>query len=232
MALGDGRYARASVALKLYRRTRRIRSYLRWSQDGSTQERYVCEVDHPTRRENLAEAWRRAHEMGLVCEEPLPDGSKASSNSVRAVMRANRGKDTGPELALRKELYHRGLRYRVDTRPIPDIRRRADLVFLGARVAVFVDGCYWHGCSEHYRPATKNAEFWQGKINGNRDRDRETNEILRAAGWTVIRVWEHEPPRTAADVISEVVRARRERAPGRRGGREALAAPGPGQTAG
>ncbi|MFC8405296.1 very short patch repair endonuclease [Streptomyces griseoincarnatus] len=148
--------------------------------------------------------------MGLACEEPLPDGSKASSSSVRAVMRANRGKDTGPEVALRKELYRRGLRYRVDTRPIPGVRRRADLVFLGARVAVFVDGCYWHGCPEHYRPATKNAEFWQRKINGNRDRDRETNEILRAAGWTVIRVWEHEASRTAADLISEVVRARRE----------------------
>ncbi|MFE2277411.1 very short patch repair endonuclease [Streptomyces sp. NPDC059454] len=225
MALDDGRYARASVALKLYRRTRRIRAYLRWSQDGSTRERYVCEVDHPTRRENLAEAWRRAHEMGLACEQPLPDSSKASSNSVRAVMRANRGKDTGPELALRKELYHRGLRYRVDARPIPDIRRRADLVFFGARVAVFVDGCYWHGCPEHYRPATKNAKFWRGKINGNRDRDRQTNEILRAAGWRVIRVWEHEAPRTAADVISEVVRTRRQRTPGRRGAREALAAP-------
>ncbi len=207
--LGDGRYARASVALKLYRRTRRIRAYLRWSQEGSTRERYVCEVDHPTRHQNLAEAWRRAHEMGLACEELLPADSKASSTSVRAVMRANRSKDTGPELALRKEIYHRGMRYRVDTRPIPEIRRRADLVFPGARVAVFVDGCYWHGCPEHYRPATKNAEFWQGKIDGNRDRDRETNEMLRAAGWTVVRVWEHEPARTAADAITEVVRARR-----------------------
>ncbi|MFJ8620977.1 very short patch repair endonuclease [Streptomyces clavifer] len=209
--LGDGRYARASVALKLYRRTRRIRAYLRWSQDGSTKERYVCEVDHATRGQNLAEAWRQAHELGLARVEPLPADSKASSTSARAVMRANRGKDTGPELALRKLLYQRGLRYRVDTRPIPEIRRRADLVFPGARVAVFVDGCYWHGCPDHYRPATKNAEFWQDKIEGNRNRDRETNDILRAADWTVMRVWEHEAPEVAAETIAEVVQARRGR---------------------
>ncbi|MEU1212597.1 hypothetical protein ACFYSH_15265 [Streptomyces sp. NPDC005791] len=124
--LGDGRYARASIALKLYRRTRRIRAYLRWSQDGSTKERCVCEVDHATRGQHLAEAWRQAHELGLARVEALPAVSKASSTSVRVVMRANRGKDTGPEPALRKLLYQRGLRYRVDTRPIPEIRRRAD----------------------------------------------------------------------------------------------------------
>ncbi|MFI0908939.1 very short patch repair endonuclease [Streptomyces abikoensis] len=209
MDLGDGRYARASIALKLYRRTRRIRAYLRWSQDGGTQERYVCEVDRATRGENLAEAWRQAREMGLVSEQPLPAGSKAYSTSVRAVMRANRGKDTGPELALRKLLYRRGLRYRVDARPISEIRRRADVVFPGARVAVFVDGCFWHGCPEHYRPSTRNAEFWRDKIEGNRIRDIETTKTLRSAGWAVIRVWEHEAPESAAELIAHEVQARR-----------------------
>ncbi|MCF2435237.1 very short patch repair endonuclease [Streptomyces thinghirensis] len=76
-------------------------------------------------------------------------------------------------------------------------------------MAVFVDGCFWHGCPEHYRPATRNAEFWQEKIEGNRSRDRETNEIFRAAGWSVIRVWEHEAPETAAELVSREVRARR-----------------------
>ncbi len=90
--LGDGRYARASIALKLYRRTRRIRAYLRWSCDGVTRERYVCEVDHLTRGENLAEAWRQARLMGLVTDPPPPEGSTASSQAVRAVMRANRGR--------------------------------------------------------------------------------------------------------------------------------------------
>ncbi|MCZ9354887.1 very short patch repair endonuclease [Streptomyces mutabilis] len=207
--LGDGRCARASIALKLYRRTRRIRAYLRWSCDGVTRERYVCEVDHLTRGENLAEAWRQARLMGLVTDPPPPEGSTASSQAVRAVMRANRGKDTAPELALRRLLHASGLRYRVDARPVPQVRRRADLVFPGVRVAVFVDGCFWHGCPEHYRPATRNAEFWQEKIEGNRSRDRETNEIFRAAGWSVIRVWEHEAPETAAELVSREVRARR-----------------------
>lgn len=209
VALGDGRYARASIALKLYRRTRRIRAYLRWSQDGGTREHYVCEVDGAARGENLAAAWRQAREMGLVSDRPLPADSKASSTSVRAVMRANRGKDTSPELALRRLLYRRGLRYRVDTRPIPEIRRRADLVFSGARVAVFVDGCFWHGCPEHYRPATRNAEFWRDKIEGNRNRDVETTEALRIAGWAVIRVWEHDAPESAAELIAHEVQARR-----------------------
>lgn len=209
--LGDGRYARASITLKLYRRTRRIRAYLRWSQDGRTRARYVCEVDHQTRKENLTEAWREARRKGLVTEELLPVGSKASSMNVRAVMRANRSKDTAPELALRKLLYQRGLRYRVDRRPIPAIRRRADLVFPGIHLAVFVDGCYWHGCPEHYRPASKNADFWRNKIEGNRTRDRETTETLSAAGWSVIRVWEHEPPEAAAETVAAAVRYLRDR---------------------
>jgi len=184
-------------------------------------------VDHPTRSANLRAAWLLAEEAGLLVEEEIGN-SWASSSGTRASMRSNRARDTKPELRLRSSLHREGLRFRVNARPVATLRRTADVLFTKHKVAVFVDGCYWHGCSEHYRPATKNAEFWQGKINSNRDRDRETNEILRAAGWTVIRVWEHEPPRTAADVISEVVRARRERAPGRRGAREALAAPGPG----
>nr|WP_210407899.1 very short patch repair endonuclease [Allokutzneria sp. NRRL B-24872] len=124
-------------------------------------------------------------------------------------MRANRGKDTRPELTLRKLLYGRGLRYRVDARPLIEIRRTADLVFPGARVAVFVDGCFWHGCPEHYRPAVRKAEFWREKIEGNRARDLETNEMLSAAGWQVIRVWEHENPDLAAERVEREVRAGR-----------------------
>jgi DNA mismatch endonuclease (patch repair protein) len=206
VALGDGRFARASISLRLYRSTRRIRAYLRWSQDGKTQERYVCEVEHDSRGENLAAAWRQAWDKGLLAEEPLPAGSKASSLEVRAAMRANRGKDTRPELALRKLLYQRGLRYRVDARPLAEIRRKADVVFRGDRVAVFIDGCFWHGCPEHYRPAVKNADFWREKIDGNRARDAETNEKLVAAGWRVIRVWEHEDPVLAAARIDRQLR--------------------------
>lgn len=207
--LGDGRLARASITLRLYRSTRRIRAYLRWSQDGKTEERYVCEVEFDSRKQNLVEAWRQARAKGLLAEETLPPESTASSIEVRASMRGNRSKNTRPELLLRSLLHRRGMRYRVDTRPIADVRRRADLVFPGDRIAVFVDGCFWHGCPDHYRPATKNADFWREKINGNRARDTETNDTLAAAGWTVIRVWEHDELNQAANRIENAVRRKR-----------------------
>ncbi len=93
-------------------------------------------------------------------------------------------------------------------RPVHELRRTADVVFTKARVAVFVDGCYWHGCPEHHRPATKRGEFWQEKIAGNRARDADTNASLSAQGWAVVRVWEHEDPEAAADRISGIVRSR------------------------
>lgn len=206
VALSDGRFARASITLRLYRRTRRIRAYLRWSQNGKTEEKYVCEVERDSRRENLVEAWLQAWAQGFLTEELLPAGSTASSPEVRASMRGNRGKDTEPELALRKLLYQRGLRYRVNAQPLAEIRRKADVVFPADRVAVFVDGCFWHGCPEHYRPATRNAEFWREKIEGNRARDVETSEQLLAAGWMVIRIWEHEDPAIAADEVGHLIR--------------------------
>ncbi|MEV7218080.1 very short patch repair endonuclease [Kitasatospora cineracea] len=141
-----------------------------------------------------------------MTEEPLPPESTASSREVRASMRANRGKDTGPELALRSLLYSRGLRYRVNARPLAEIRRSADLVFPRDKVAVFVDGCFWHGCPEHYRPATRNADFWREKIEGNRARDADTSAKLSAAGWAVIRIWEHEDPATAAERVDLLIR--------------------------
>ncbi|WP_254405720.1 very short patch repair endonuclease [Streptomyces sp. AC627_RSS907] len=207
--LGDGRLARASITLRLYRSTRRIRAYLRWSNDGRTEERYVCEVESDSRKQNLAEAWRQARVKGLLAEEKLPPESTASSLDVRASMRGNRSKNTKPELLLRSLLYRRGMRYRVDIRPIADVRRRADLVFPGDRIAVFVDGCFWHGCPDHYRPAMKNADFWREKINSNKARDAETNATLAAAGWTVIRVWEHDDPARAAAQIENAVRRKR-----------------------
>ncbi|WP_207784050.1 very short patch repair endonuclease [Micromonospora globispora] len=132
--------------------------------------------------------------------------SWASSPATRNVMRANRSRDTKPETLLRSRLHAMGLRYRVSRRPLPELRRTADLVFTGARVAVFVDGCYWHGCPEHHRPATKNSEFWKTKIEGNRARDIETTALLTKAGWTVIRIWEHEPIEGAAQRVLAAVR--------------------------
>ncbi|MFE9555430.1 very short patch repair endonuclease [Streptomyces sp. NPDC006703] len=206
--LGDGRFARASVELKLLPSTRRIRAYLRWSDQGKSPAKYLGQVEHDTRAANLSEAWERAWTKGLLIEEPQEEGSWASSRAVRASMKGNRGKDTKPELRLRALLYKEGLRYRVAVRPLPELRRTADVVFPKARVAVFVDGCYWHGCPEHHRPATVHATFWQAKIEGNRSRDAETNKALREAGWTVIRVWEHEDPTAAASRVSIAVRSR------------------------
>lgn len=89
-------------------------------------------------------------------------------------------------------MHAQGLRYRVDFRPLPGLNRRADLVFTRAKVAVFIDGCYWHGCSEHGTVARSNADYWSAKISRNKERDADTDRRLGDAGWTVVRVWEHE----------------------------------------
>jgi DNA mismatch endonuclease (patch repair protein) len=114
-------------------------------------------------------------------------------------------RDTPAELALRRELHRRGLRYRVDHQPLPRLRRRADIVFTRRRVAVFCDGCYWHGCPEHGTWPTANAEWWRQKIEANKRRDRDTDARLAEAGWIVIRVWEHEDPDDAAARIVEAL---------------------------
>lgn len=117
-------------------------------------------------------------------------------------------RDTGPELALRHALHAAGLRYRVHY-PVSDRpRRQADLVFIGARVAVFVDGCFWHGCPEHASWPKSNAAWWRSKIERNRSRDAETDLLLADKGWVSLRVWEHEDPLQAAQRITESVRAR------------------------
>jgi len=124
-------------------------------------------------------------------------------------MQGNRSRDTSPELALRRELHRRGLRYRVDRRPEPDINRRADIVFGPARVAVFIHGCFWHGCRWHYTPPRTNDGYWSAKVTGNKARDIQTRRWLRARGWQVITIWEHENVAAAAARVESEVRARR-----------------------
>lgn len=114
---------------------------------------------------------------------------------------------TKPELALRKLLHARGLRYRVDAAlPIKGIRRRADLLFTKAQVAIFVDGCYWHACPIHGTKPKSNAAWWADKLEANVLRDRDTDRRLTELGWTVVRVWEHEDPMEAATRIEAIVR--------------------------
>ncbi|TQL70286.1 T/G mismatch-specific endonuclease [Nocardioides albertanoniae] len=114
-------------------------------------------------------------------------------------------RDTDAELALRRELYRRGRRYRV-TYPIPGQRRRTiDVAFTKARLAVFVDGCFWHGCPEHGTKPRSNSEWWLTKLAANKARDEDTDLLLGQIGWTVIRIWEHESPDSAANRIDAVL---------------------------
>lgn len=116
-----------------------------------------------------------------------------------------KSRDTTAERALRSELHRRGFRYRVHRQPIPKLRREADLLNRRLRVAIFVDGCFWHGCPLHATWPKTNAEFWRNKIETNRRRDLHTGEQLSAAGWTVLRVWEHEDSGEAANRIMSVI---------------------------
>ncbi|WP_211372275.1 very short patch repair endonuclease [Mycolicibacterium grossiae] len=134
--------------------------------------------------------------------------SWASSPEARARMQSNKSRDTKPELALRSAVHKLGLRYRVDTRPLTTMRRRADLVFTRAKVAVFLDGCFWHGCPVHHTKAAANATFWADKVTTNRARDRDTDARLAEAGWVSVRIWEHEDPAEAAARVRDVVRGR------------------------
>lgn len=121
-------------------------------------------------------------------------------------MRANKRRDTSTELAVRHELHSRGLRYRVDFAPLPSLRRRADIVFTRARIAVFIDGCFWHGCPIHGTAPKRNADYWGPKLAANVARDRDTDSRLSAAEWIVARFWEHESPTTVADAIERLAR--------------------------
>jgi len=120
-------------------------------------------------------------------------------------MQGNRSRDTAPELAVRRLLHSAGLRYRVQIAPLPGLRRTADVVFSRERIAIFIDGCYWHGCPAHYAPPASHADFWREKVERNRTRDLDTTAKLTANGWTVLRYWTHEPPDEVAASIRAAV---------------------------
>jgi DNA mismatch endonuclease (patch repair protein) len=115
-------------------------------------------------------------------------------------------RDTDPEMQVRRELYRRRMRYRVDA-PLPGMpRRRADVMFPRRKVAVFVDGCFWHSCPAHFSIPRANHDWWVAKLRKNVERDRETDAHLRALGWVVLRFWEHEDPNVVVDAVERVVR--------------------------
>ena len=123
-----------------------------------------------------------------------------------ARMSKQRRRDTAPELALRRELHRRGVRFFVDRAPVPGMRRRADLVFPRKHVAVYVDGCFWHRCPQHATDPRNNAEWWAAKLAANVARDRDTDVRLVEQGWRVVRVWEHESAPAAADKVQAALR--------------------------
>lgn len=122
--------------------------------------------------------------------------------AVRRRMEAQRRRDTLPELALRHALHAAGYRYRVDFKVPGSSRRTMDIAFTRQRIAVFVDGCFWHGCPQHFTVPKTRPDFWTTKIAGNRQRDQETTQMLAAAGWTVVRYWEHQ---TSSAMFADLV---------------------------
>jgi DNA mismatch endonuclease, patch repair protein len=171
--------------------------------------------------------------LGAVAEYPHP-----SSEGRAANMRAIRRTDTKPEVALRQALHRQGYRFRKDYRlDLAEGKRvRPDIAFTARRVAVFVDGCFWHACPEHGRKPTNNTWYWGPKLQRNVERDRLADAALSAAGWDVVRVWEHEPLDAAVTaVLAALTRSAR---PGHGPQRDAPPArddqadPGQGETAG
>lgn len=123
-------------------------------------------------------------------------------------MQATGQRDTAAELTIRRLLHARGYRYRVDYRPIPGLRSRPDIVFTRQKLAVYIDGCFWHGCPIHATWPKKNARFWKEKIEANRERDHRATTQLEESGWTVMRIWEHEEPESTVDRIVAVLDTR------------------------
>jgi DNA mismatch endonuclease (patch repair protein) len=149
----------------------------------------------------------RPRDSSRTRREAPVGGSWASTPGVRSRMQLQRTRDTHPEVAIRRILHAMGLRYRIDVPPLPGLRRRADIVFTRAKVAVYVDGCFWHGCPEHGRQPATNSDYWLPKLAGNRLRDADTDIRLKAAGWAVVRAWEHQDPADVAARICAAVKA-------------------------
>ena len=139
---------------------------------------------------------------------PNRNNPKPSSEVASRRMKSVGQRNTAAEMEIRCRLHAKGLRYRVDHLVSKKPRRTADMAFTKAHVAVFIDGCFWHGCAEHGTSSKSNAKFWREKIETNQKRDVDTNKRLKAAGWEVIRIWEHEDPEKSASKIARAVRER------------------------
>ncbi|WP_436259938.1 very short patch repair endonuclease [Mesorhizobium caraganae] len=151
--------------------------------------------------------WTTMQRQSAPAEILDPVAPTTSRRMARTAQRDNRN-----ERALRSILHRRGLRFRVHRRILERTRRTVDIAFAGARVAVFIDGCFWHDCPIHGTSPINNAAWWRAKIDANVARDRDTDTRLLASGWTVVRIWEHEDLSHAADRIEALVRVSRHKA--------------------
>lgn len=161
--------------------------------------------DGGTRPSMTLQPSQRSDQLAYSRQGASCDESWATTPAIRRTMQGCRGRDTSSELALRSAVHRLGLRYSVDVRPVEGLRRKADLVFRRQRLAVFLDGCFWHGCPLHYSAPAAHAEFWNTKLRMNRQRDSETDRLLLTAGWTVLRIWEHEDLPAAAVRVRDLV---------------------------
>lgn len=135
----------------------------------------------------------------------VPAHPGASSEAASRSLSARRRRDTAPEIAVRRLLHAAGLRYRVAF-PIPGQRRRTiDVAFTRQRIAVFIDGCFWHGCPQHGSTPDANREWWLRKVAANQARDRDTDRVLMELGWTVLRFWEHENPHEVEQAVRNLI---------------------------
>lgn len=139
----------------------------------------------------------------------VPPAPTPSTAGVRAVFVANRRRDTAPELALRRALHARGMRFLVDVTPEGiSRRRRVDVLLRGSRIAVLVHGCFWHCCPEHFAMPSRNRDWWETKFSAIKHRDADTESKLEAAGWLPVVVWEHEAADEAAGRLQALHAAR------------------------
>ena len=160
---------------------------------------------------------RMAEAIGLLVDDAVrrhrnaaarPRPPAASSPDVRHRMQSVGQRDSAAELAVRTRLHRMGLRFRVDHPPLAGVRRRADILFTTARVAVYVDGCFWHGCAEHVTWPKENGDYWRAKIERNMLRDVNTDRLLSERGWAVVRAWSHEDADAVASKVASLVRSR------------------------
>jgi DNA mismatch endonuclease, patch repair protein len=146
--------------------------------------------------------------VGPIDQSRRVDRPRASAPSVRQRMQTTGRRDTPPELRVRSLLHRNGYRFRVDVSPVSATRSRADIVFPRLKFAIYIDGCFWHGCAQHGTWPKANGDWWRHKIETNRNRDVANTTILMRSGWTVIRVWEHEDPDIVVETIIAALRSR------------------------